>query len=169
MTTQMAGGFVVPGALGLPATVEESFRDRAQALSPEARRLLLLAAAEPLGDPALLWRAAGRLRIGAGAAPLLEDAGLIAFGDPVRFRHPLVRSAIYQSSSAQGRREVHAALADATDPESDPDRRVWHQAQAALGADEDVAAELERSAGRPSTWRVSRHGGLLGALRAPDG
>jgi hypothetical protein len=155
---QLAGGFGLPGTLGLSASIEENFRRRATDLSSEARRLLLLAAAEPLGDPVLLWRAAGRLGISTTAAPLVEDAGLIVFGTRVRFRHPLVRSAVYQWASAQERREVHAALAEVTDPELDPDRRAWHRAQAVLGPDEDVAAELERSAGR-----AQARGGLAAA------
>src|SRR4029077_19557888 len=155
---QLAGGFGLPGTLGLSASIEENFRRRAQGLSPEARRLLLLAAAEPLGDPVLLWRAADRLGISTTAAPLVEDAGLIVFGTRVRFRHPLVRSAVYQSASAQERRHVHAALAEVTDPELDPDRRAWHRAQAVLGPDEDVAAQLERSAGR-----AQARGGLAAA------
>ena len=145
---QLAGGFGLPGTLGLSASMEESFRRRAKDLPLEARRLLLLAAAEPLRDPALLWGAAARLGISTTAAQPVEDAGLIEFGPRVHFRHPLVRSAVYQSASAQERRQVHAALAEVTDPELDPDRRAWHRAQAALGPDEDVAAELERSAGR---------------------
>ena len=155
---QLAGGFGLPGTLGLSASMEESFRRRAKDLPLEARRLLLLAAAEPLRDPALLWGAAARLGISTTAAQPVEDAGLIEFGPRVRFRHPLVRSAVYQSASAQERRQVHAALAEVTDPELDPDRRAWHRAQAALGPDEDVAAELERSAGR-----AQARGGLAAA------
>ena len=155
---QLAGGFGLPGTLGLSASIEENFRRRAKDLSSEARRLLLLAAAEPLGDTVLLWRAAGRLGISTTAAPPVEDAGLIVFGTRVRFRHPLVHSAVYQSASAQERRQVHAALAEVTDPELDPDRRAWHRAHAVLGPDEDVAAELERSAGR-----AQARGGLAAA------
>ena len=148
---ELAAGFGLAGARGLPATIEESFRRRAEDLPLDARRLLLLAGAEPLGDPALLWRAARQLGISTTAAPVLEEAGLVEFGDlgdRVRFRHPLVRSAAYQSASAQERRHVHAALAEATDPALDPDRRAWHRAHAVVAPDEDVAAELERSAGR---------------------
>ena len=145
---QLAGGFGLPGTLGLSASIEGSFRRRANNLPSEARRLLLLAAAEPLGDPVLLWAAAARLGISTTAAAPVEDAGLIAFGTRVRFRHPLVRSAVYQSASPQEKRQVHAALAEVTNPEVDPDRRAWHRAQALVGADESVAAELERSARR---------------------
>jgi DNA-binding CsgD family transcriptional regulator len=110
--------------------------------------LLLVAAAEPVGDIPLLWRAAEHLGIGADAAAAAEAAGLIEFGDRVRFRHPLVRSAVYQSATPAERRQVHQALVDATDAESSPDRHAWHRASAALGPDETVAAELERSADR---------------------
>ena len=145
---ELAGGFGLPGAVPVPGSIEESFRRRVDALPHQTRRLLLLAAAEPTGDPALVWRAATRLGIGAGAAPPAAEAGLAEFGTRVRFRHPLVRSAAYRSASAQERQEVHRALAEVTDPKLDPDRRAWHRAQAAPGPDEDVAAELERSAGR---------------------
>jgi DNA-binding CsgD family transcriptional regulator len=145
---QLAGGFGLPGALALPGRIEESFRRRVDALPAQARRLLLLAAAEPGGDPALVWRAAGRLGIGAAAAGPAADAGLAEFGGRVLFRHPLARSAAYRSASAREKQQVHRALAEATDPAIDPDRRAWHRAHAAPGPDEDVAAELERSAGR---------------------
>ena len=115
-------------------------------------------AADPSGDPVLVWRAAGRLAIGAGAAGPAVDAGLAEFGARVRFRHPLVRSAAYRSASLQTRQELHGALAEATDPAVDPDRRAWHRAQAAPGPDEEVAAELEHCAGR-----AQRRGGLAAA------
>jgi DNA-binding CsgD family transcriptional regulator len=145
---ELAGGFGLPGALPLPRRIEESFRQRVEALPAETRRLLLLAAADPTGDRVLVWRAAGLLGIGAAAAWPTAQAGLAELGAGVRFRHPLARSAAYRSASAQERQEVHGALAEATDPQADPDRRAWHQAQAAEGPDEDIAAELESSAGR---------------------
>jgi DNA-binding CsgD family transcriptional regulator len=145
---ELAGGFGLPGALRLPGSVEESFRRRIDALPDQTRRLLLVAAADPTGDPVLVWRAAGRLGIDAGAARPAIQAGLAEFGGAVRFRHPLVRSAAYGSRSDRERQEAHRALAEATDPQADPDRRAWHRAQAALNPDEEVAAELERSAGR---------------------
>ena len=155
---ELAGGFGLPGVVPLSDTIEENFRRRAGALPAATRSLLLLAAADPTGDPALVWRAAGRLGIGADAAAPAEEAGLVDFGDWVRFRHPLARSAAYRSASAPDRREVHAALAEVTDARADPDRRAWHRAQAAPGPDEDVAAELEVSAGR-----ARARGGLAAA------
>jgi DNA-binding CsgD family transcriptional regulator len=145
---EMAGGFGLPDSLPLSGQIEESFLRRLAELPAETRRLLLVAAAEPVGEPLLVWRAAERLAIGDGAAAPAEAAGLCEFGVRVRFRHPLVRSAVYQAASTQERRGVHHALAQATDGEVDPDRRAWHRAQAAPGPDEDVAQELERSAGR---------------------
>ena len=144
----LAGGFGVLGAPGLPGRIEESFLRRCQALPAAVRQLLLVAAAEPAGDPVLVWRAAGRLGIPRDAAAAAEAEELLVTGARVMFRHPLVRSAVYRAASPQERRAVHEALAEVTDPEADPDRRAWHLAEAALGPDEEVAAELERSAGR---------------------
>ncbi|MDX6644094.1 MAG: hypothetical protein QOD76_2056 [Solirubrobacteraceae bacterium] len=145
---ELAGGFGLPDAVPLSGRIEESFQRRLDALPAETRRLLQLAAADPVGDPLLVWRAAERLAIGADAATPAVEAGLIEFDTRVRFRHPLVRSAAYRSASLQERQEAHRALAEVTDPEIDPDRRVWHRAQGTPGHDEDVAEELERSAGR---------------------
>ncbi|HUA49955.1 MAG TPA: AAA family ATPase [Solirubrobacteraceae bacterium] len=145
---QLAVGFGLLDARALPGRIEESFIRRLDALPEEARRLLLLAAAEPVGDPVLLWRAAEQLAIEPGAAEHAESEGLLAIGERVIFRHPLVRSAVCRSSSVNDRRAVHLALAQVTDPEVDPDRRAWHLAEATAGPDEKVAAELERSAGR---------------------
>ena len=146
---QLAGGFSVPpDSPTLAGVLEEQFRVRARRLPAPTQELLLVGAAEPLGDPALLWRAGGRLGIGAGAETPAEREGLLELGRRVRFRHPLVRSAIYGGATPDERRRVHAALAAATDPDADPDRRAWHRAQAAVGPDESVALELERSAGR---------------------
>ncbi len=146
--TDRAVGFGLMGAPVLSDSVEESFQRRAGALPAETGRLLLLAAAEPLGDPALLWRAAALLGIGARAAQPASDAGLAEFGQRVRFRHPLVRSAVYRAATTEDRQRVHGALAEATYPASDPDRRAWHLGQAAVGPDEGVATELEDSAAR---------------------
>ncbi|MEA2219348.1 MAG: hypothetical protein QOJ35_1974 [Solirubrobacteraceae bacterium] len=145
---QLAGGFGLPGAVALSGRIEASFRRRLDGLPVQTRRLLLLAAADPVGDPMLVWRAAERLAIGTDAATPAVDAGLVEFDARVRFRHPLVRSAAYRSASAQDRQDAHRALAEVTDQDSDPDRRAWHRAQATPGPDEDVAAELERSAAR---------------------
>jgi DNA-binding CsgD family transcriptional regulator len=146
---ELAGGFELPEIVTpLANQIEQSFLRRLDSLSDDTRRLLLTAAAEPLGDPALLWRAAEGLGLGADAAEPAQAAGLIELGALVRFRHPLVRSAIYQAAPVSARREAHLALAEATDPELDPDRRAWHRARAASGLDEALAEELERSAGR---------------------
>jgi DNA-binding CsgD family transcriptional regulator len=157
---QLAGGFGLPAALSLSTGIEESFKRRLTRLPRDARRLLLLAAAEPLGDPALLWRSARELGIPETAANTVESEGWLTLDGAVTFRHPLVRSAVYGSAEPTQRREVHRALADATDPELDPDRRAWHRAQATSVPDEQVAAELERSAGR-----AQARGGL-GAVAA---
>ena len=148
MPAELAGGFGLPGSVSLSGRIEESFGRRVAALPAQSQRLVLLAAADPVGDPLLVWRAAGRLGIPVQAATPPAEVGLVEFGARVVFRHPLVRSAVYWSASLQERQQVHRALAEATDPESDPDRRAWHRAQAAPGPDEDVAGELERSAGR---------------------
>ena len=145
---QLAGGFGLPDVAPLANRIEQSFLRRLESLPDDTRRLLLTAAAEPVGDTTLLWRAADGLGLGADAAGPAQTAGLIDFGALVRFRHPLVRSAVYQAAPVPDRREVHLALAEATDPEADPDRRAWHRAHAASGLDEPLADELERSAGR---------------------
>jgi DNA-binding CsgD family transcriptional regulator len=155
---QLAGGFGLLGAQTLSTRIEESFRERLRELPPETERLLLVAAAEPGGDPLLLWRAAERLGIEVSAATAAETEGLLAIGQRVTFRHPLVRSAVYRWAPLQERRAVHLALAEVTDPDVDPDRRAWHLAAAAAGPDEDVALELERSAGRARS-----RGGLAAA------
>jgi len=146
--TQLAGGFGLAGAQPVPARIAQGFRRRIEVLPEDTRSLMLIAAAEPAGDAVLVWRAAGRLEIPASAARAAEADGLLEIGARVRFRHPLVRSAVYSSASLPQRRAAHLALAEVTDPGRDPDRRAWHLAAAALGADERVAAELERSAGR---------------------
>ena len=123
---ELAGGFGHPDPQALTERIEQSFLRRVESLPPQSRQLLLAAAAEPLGDAALLWRAVGRLGIGADAVVAAKEAGLIEVGAVVRFRHPLVRSAIYWSSP-QARRDVHRALMESTD-QTDPDRRAWHLA-----------------------------------------
>ncbi len=141
---ELAGGFGPPGAM----RVEDSFRQRLDQLPPDTRRLLQLAAADPVGEPLLVWRAAEQLGIGRDAAAAAADAGLLEIGTQVRFRHPFVRSAAYRSASPEERLATHAALAHVTDPLADPDRRAWHRAQATSSPDEAVAEELEHSAGR---------------------
>jgi DNA-binding CsgD family transcriptional regulator len=155
---ELAGGFGLPGAVSLPRNVEEGFRRRLDALPDDTRRLLVVAAADPAADAALVWQAASSIGIGTAAAGPAADAGLATFDSRARFRHPLVRSVVYQSAPAVDRQQAHAALADVTDPELHPDRRAWHRAQATVLPDEDVAAELVRSAGR-----AQARGGLAAA------
>ncbi|MFI0353287.1 AAA family ATPase [Actinomadura sp. 9N407] len=145
---QLAGGFGLVEAQAVPARVEEGFRRRLAALPAETRSLMLIAAAEPTGDPVLIWRAAGRLGVPASAVEPAQADGLLELGAWARFRHPLVRSAVYSAASLSERRAAHGALAAATDPASAPDRRAWHRAHAALESDESVAGELEQLADR---------------------
>ena len=151
-------GFALPDESPLPSRIEASFRSQVGQLPTETQRLLLVAAAEPIGDPTLLWRAAAALGIPTEAAAPAEADDLIEVGAQVTFRHPLLRSAIYRAAAPEERRAAHQALAEATDPEVDPDRRAWHRAHGALAPDEDVAAELELSAGR-----AQARGGLAAA------
>jgi DNA-binding CsgD family transcriptional regulator len=144
----LAGGFGVAGPQPVAGRIEQSYRRQITTLPETTQRLLLLAAAEPIGDPALLWRAARNLGIRANAATPAEADRLLTVTDQVTFRHPLVRSAVYQAASVADRRRAHGAIAEATDPRTDPDRRAWHRAQATSAPDEDIASELERSATR---------------------
>jgi DNA-binding CsgD family transcriptional regulator len=146
--TGLAGGFGFPSGQPVASRIEQSYIRRLQPLPVDTRLLVLMAAAEPLGDPVLFHRAAGRLGIDLAAAGPAQDSGLLELGGRVEFAHPLVRSAVYRSAAANDRRRVHRALAEATTAETDPDRRAWHRARAAPGPDEEVAAELERSAAR---------------------
>ncbi|WP_250031318.1 ATP-binding protein [Paractinoplanes maris] len=155
---ELAGGFGRPDAQPLAGTIERSFAQRMRSLPPPTQKLLLTAAAEPLGDAKLLRRAIKRLNLGMSAAAPAEAAGLIEIGSRVRFRHPLVRTAAYRAAAPADRREVHRALAGATDQATDPDRRVWHRAHAADDTDEDIAAELIRSA-----ERAQHRGGVAAA------
>ncbi|MET7496740.1 AAA family ATPase [Streptomyces sp900116325] len=144
---EFVGCFGPTDTAAVPGRIEDSFRSRVLRLPPATRMLLLVAAAEPTGDSALLWRAAARLGIGVAAATAAETDGLLSIGTQVVFRHPLVRSAVYQAMPPSQRRAAHRALADVTGP-SEPDRRAWHRAQAAVGFDEEAASELEGSAHR---------------------
>ncbi|HZX04440.1 AAA family ATPase [Kribbella sp.] len=144
----LAGGFGLPTPASPPNRIEQSYRERVSRLSPDARMLLLIAASEPLGDPGLLWRAADLLGVRPDAGTEVEAAELIELGGRSRFRHPLVRSAVYAAASPADRRLVHGALAEVTDSRTDPDRRSWHRSQATPRPDEDVAADLLRSAER---------------------
>lgn len=147
---ELAGGLGIedPRSTPIVSLLDEGFGRRAEALPGDTRLLLLIAAAEPTGDPALLWRAAALLEIDPEAAAPAEAAELIGIGERVVFRHPAVRSAIYRAAEPTERRRVHRALAEATDAEVDPDRRAWHRANGTLGHDEEVAVELTQSAER---------------------
>ena len=155
---ELAGGFVLPGSHRVVSKIEQSYARRLFLLPPNTQLLVLAAAAEPLGDPVLLNRAAERLGLDTAAADSAADAGLLKLGPRVEFTHPLVRSAAYRSAVVADRQRVHHALAEATDAETDPDRRAWHRAHATPGPNEEVAAELERSAGR-----AQARGGLAAA------
>ena len=151
---ELAGGFGLPGAPAGTDPIEENFRRRVESLPAETRQLLLLAAADPAADPALVWQATALLGIGAEAAGPAAEAGLAEVGARVRFRHPLVRSVVYRCAPGQDKQRAHAALAEVTDPRLNPDRRAWHRAQAAAGPDEGIARELESSA----SWARGRGG-----------
>jgi DNA-binding CsgD family transcriptional regulator len=155
---ELAGGFGLPAVMPLGGRLEHGFIRRLESLPADSRRLLLVAAVEPVGDATLLWRAAERVGIAPGAAGAAVAAGLIDIGARVRFRHPLVRSAVCRAADVDELRDVHRALAEVTDPELDPDRRAWHRAHAAVEPDEAVAQELERSADR-----AQARGGLAAA------
>jgi DNA-binding CsgD family transcriptional regulator len=154
----LAGGFALPDAGDLPRRIEDQYAARLGELPAEVQRLVLLAAADPVGDPALILRAAQMLGLDLGAVNLAVAADLLEFGATVRFRHPLVRSAAYRAATAEDRRAVHEALATVTDPLADPDRRAWHRAHATAGPDEAVAEELINSASR-----AMRRGGVAAA------
>jgi DNA-binding CsgD family transcriptional regulator len=155
---QLAGGFALPDARDVPGQIEDHYLARVGTLPKATQRLMLLAAADPVGDATLLWRAAQTLGIGPAAAEPAQKEQLLEIGARVRFRHPLVRSGVYRAASTADRRDVHGALAVATDPEVDPDRRAWHRAHAAKGPDEEVAGELLQCA-----KVAQRRGGIAAA------
>jgi DNA-binding CsgD family transcriptional regulator/tetratricopeptide (TPR) repeat protein len=155
---ELAGGFGLARAVSPSGRIEESFRRRLDALPPDTQRLLLIAAADPVGEPLLVWGAVDHLEIAPSNATPAVEAGLFEIGTRIRFRHPVVRAVVYQSAPAHERQEAHRALAEVTDPELDPDRRAWHRAHAAVGPDEEVAEELARSADRAQS-----RGGLAAA------
>ncbi|HEY6316076.1 MAG TPA: AAA family ATPase [Streptosporangiaceae bacterium] len=144
----LAGGFALPDAADLPRRIEDQYAARLGELPTEVQRLALLAAADPVGDPAVILRAAQVLGLNTGTVNLAAAADLLEFGANVRFRHSLVRSAAYRAAADEDRRAVHEALAAVTDPLADPDRRAWHRAHATAGPDEAVAEELINSASR---------------------
>src|SRR5215217_21430 len=155
---ELAGGFELPPAGDLPGHIHDHYLRRIGELPAASQRLMLLAAADPVGDATLVWRAAQKLRIPTSALAPAKGAELLDIGAQVRFRHPLVRSAAYRAASLGDRQRAHEALAEVSDPELDADRRAWHRALAAAGLDEDLATELEHSAGR-----AEMRGGLAAA------
>ena len=171
-TAEVVEGLSGSDRVPLSGRLELAFATRLAALPPATQTLLALAAAEPKGDPALLWSAAERLGLDWSAAAPAEFAGLIEFGHRVHFRHPLVRAAAYRSAPVHERLEAHRALAEVTDPVRDADRRVWHRANSTVTHDESIAIELEHAA-----TRAKARGGLLAAaafleraaLLTPDG
>lgn len=158
LPSRLAGGFELPDMPSVPRRIEDSFRQRSGNLPAETQLLLLVAAADPTGDVALLWQAASHLGIVREMVAPAETAGLVEIDSRVRFRHPLVRSAVYAAATLPEQRRAHRVLAAVTDPQLDPDRRAWHRAQAVLGTDEEAAAELEATAGRARS-----RGGLAAA------
>jgi DNA-binding CsgD family transcriptional regulator len=143
---ELGGGYELPVVIDLPRRLEAHYVRQITELPEATQRLLVLAAADPVGDAVLVWRAARRLGVEPSALGPAQEAELLEIGVEVRFRHPLVRSAVYRAASPEERRAVHGALAEAIDAQLDVDRRAWHRAAAAEGPDEDVASELERSA-----------------------
>ena len=157
-TAEFAGGFGLPDTRELTGRIEHNFSRRVQALPPETQRVLLLAAAEAIGDSGVIRHAAEQMGVSSADFLSAEDTGLVEIGPRVRFCHPLARSAAYRAASPSERRRAHEALAAATDPERDPDRRAWHRAHATPHPDESVAADLEQSASR-----ARARGGLAAA------
>jgi DNA-binding CsgD family transcriptional regulator len=147
-SAELAGGFGLPARIGIPAQLEQHYLRRIRRLPEPTQQLLLVAAADPVADATTIWRATHALGIGCDAAATAKTEQLLEIGPRLLFRHPLVRSAVYCSATQEQRQVAHAALAQATDPETDPERRAWHRAQAAAKADEAVAAELARCATR---------------------
>ncbi|MET9907751.1 AAA family ATPase [Streptomyces sp. NPDC006476] len=146
--TEPIDGFGLPDPGPVTGRIERSYLERVRSLPPATQRLLLAAAAEPIGDVTLLRRAAALLDIDPQAAGPAVAAGLFDIGALVRFKHPLLRSAIYRSAELAELREIHRVLAEVTDPGHDPDRRAWHLARSTVRPDEAIAAELESSAAR---------------------
>jgi hypothetical protein len=146
--TDLGGGYAMPARLLTPSRLNESFRRRVAELPAATQRFLAVAAAEPTGDPVIVWRAAATLGVSSDDAAPAIDSGVVEIGMRVWFRHPLMRSAVYGSAASEDRLAAHRALAEATDPEDDPDRRAWHQALGTRGPDEAIADALEQSARR---------------------
>ena len=145
---ELSAGLGPSVGVSLPNQIKQSFLGRYRKLPNPTRQLLMLAAAEPLGDPNLLWRAAAAAGLPDTPVSPADTGGLMSIGQYVQFEHPLARAAIYDAATGQERQAAHRAIAQATDPETDPDHRAWHRSQAATGTDDEVAAELEYASGR---------------------
>jgi DNA-binding CsgD family transcriptional regulator len=149
---QLAGLAALPEPLPLSDRLERRFLRQVRGLPADSRAFVLLAAADPAPERSRLWRAAVLAGIDPDAAAAdAESAGLLEFpGAWVRFRHPLIRSAVYHGATDGERRRAHLALADVSNSGSDLDegRRAWHRAAATTVPDEDVATELDRAAAR---------------------
>lgn len=143
---RLAGGYGLAAAKPLAMRIEQTYGDRLRDLPPKTRTLLLLAAAEPTGEPAWLWAAAARLGVGADAGIPAEQSGMATVDSRLRFRHPLVRSAVYRSAASSERRQAHAALAEVVSGPFADEHRAWHRAHATDAPDETVAADLVQSA-----------------------
>ena len=168
---QLSGAVPLRGPLRFGGRLERLYQSRITDLPDETQRLLLVAAAEQLKDQAKIWRAARSLGIGPEAAEAPGAARLVVWEPRIEFRHPLIRSAAYYAAPVAVRRQAHAALAAATDPRADPDRRAWHLAEAAAGPDEEVAAALEESAARARArggWASSAVSWQRAAELTPD-
>jgi DNA-binding CsgD family transcriptional regulator len=157
-TAELVEGISESAGIPLTSKLEFAFTKRVRELPADTQTLLALAAAEPTGDPALLWSAARLLGLDWTTAAPAERAGLLEIGQRVYFRHPLVRAAAYRSAPLESRLEVHRVLAEVADPVQDPDRRAWHRAWSTVGPDDQIALELERAADR-----AKARGGLLAA------
>jgi DNA-binding NarL/FixJ family response regulator len=159
---QLAGRVPLPDRLPVGTDIGQLFGDRVRRLPADASTMLLVAAADDTGELRVILRAAAALGVEAGALDVAETAGLVSIDAPIlAFRHPLVRSVVYQDATFQQRQAVQRALADVLDTDEDADRRAWHLANAAIGPDETAADALHRSA-----EHARRRGGHAAAATA---
>jgi DNA-binding CsgD family transcriptional regulator len=151
---QLAGRSPLPRRLLVGRRMQGHFLRQVKMLPPATGSLLLLASAASGDDPAALWRAAALLDLGPDAADPAVAQDIISLDPQVAFRHPLIRSAVYEGARSADRCRVHDAWASIAGRDGYPDQAAWHRAAAAVVPDEDVAAGLERSA-----ERAERRGG----------